>query len=245
MDRQRRDDWPNLDAEAGAAGGDVTPGGGRRELDAPGGVTRELQELGRQLANTTRAAWQSEQRQEIQQELTDGLRLLRDQLTEAVGALRTNPRAQTMTQSMKEQVGKAAETTRATELVDDVRTGLTGGLRELNDQLQRLAARLEHQGGAGGAADAATSGSAVSSVGGAQTAPSTPQVTTGEHAGRTGATAGTIVGGGLIAEEPALAPEQPIVGASQAQLERFGRGEDEGRPDLPGEPESRPLPPRE
>lgn len=237
MDKRRRDEWPNLDAEGGATGREVTPGGGRRDLDAPGGVTRELQELGRQLANTTRAAWQSEQRQEIQQELTDGLRLLRDQLNEAVNTLRTNPRAQTMTQSMKEQVGKAAETTRATELVDEVRGGLTLGLRELNEQLQRLAVRLER--GDGSAADAATGGSAVSSVG-AQTTPSTTQMTGGEQAGRIGATGGTIVGAGLLNEEPGLAPEQPIAGASQAQLERFGRGEVRERPDLPGEPEGRP-----
>lgn len=224
MDRQR-DEWPNLD-EGGGTGGpakDTSSG----EAQPSSGIARELQELGRQLANTARAAWQSEQRQEIQQELTDGIRLLRDQLNETTASLRTNPRAHTMTQAMKEQVSRAAETTRATELAEDVRAGMTAGLRELNDLLQRLTARLERR--EGGEHDAASAHSAVSSVGGEQTTPVTSQMTSGEYAGRTepappAGTAGAVVGAGLMEEEPGLAPEQPIAGASQSQLERFGRG---------------------
>lgn len=223
MDRQR-DEWPNLNEGEGT--GTPVKDASSGAAHPSSGIARELQELGRQLGNTARAAWQSEQRQEIQQELTDGIRLLRDQLSEATTSLRTNPRAHTMSQAMKEQVSRAAETTRATELVDDVRTGMTAGLRELNDLLQRLTARLERR---DGEVDAASAHSAVSSVGGEQTTPVTSQMTSGEYAGRTeslpsAGTAGAVIGTGLMAEEPALAPEQPIAGASQSQLERFGRG---------------------
>lgn len=238
-DKQRRNEWPNLEANteggtAPGAGGGTPSGSGNA-----GAITRELQELGRQLAGTARAAWQSEQRQEIQQEMSEGIRSIRDQLTDTVESLRTNPRAQTMTQSMKEQVGKAAETTRVTEVVDDVRTGLVSGLRELNDQLRRVAERLEHRDDPATSGDAAVAGSAVSSVGGQQTTPSTGQITAGVDAGRPGETpktAGTVVGAGLMNEEPVLAPDAPIAGASQAELERLGRGQDQ-RQGLPDEPE--------
>ena len=239
-DKQRREEWPNLEANTGSgtapgAGGGTPSGSGKA-----GDITRELQELGRQLASTARAAWQSEQRQEIQQEMTEGIRSIRDQLADTVESLRTNPRAQTMTQSMKEQVGKAAETTRVTEIVDDVRGGLVSGLRELNDQLRRVAERLEHRDDRAASTDAAVAGSAVSSVGGQQTTtPSTGQITGGAHAGRPGGTpetAGTVVGAGLMNEEPVLAPDAPIAGASQADLERLGRGQDQ-RQGLPDQPE--------
>ena len=114
----------------------------------PGSVTRELQELGRQLSATARTAWQSERRQELQQEVTEGLRSVSDQLTETIDSVRAHPRTQNVTHTVKEGVDKVAGTTRTTragDLVDDVRTGLASGLRELTDQLRRLTERLERQ----------------------------------------------------------------------------------------------------
>lgn len=248
MDQERRGEFPDLNPGPNTTGttgtaGDAsgTAGGGGQS----GSIARELQELGRQLANTVRAAWESEQRQEIQQEMTDGIRSLRDQLTETVETVRTNPRTRTMTQSMKEQIGKAAETTRVTEVVDDVREGLTLGLAELNDQLRRLSTRLERRDEAGGG-DAATAGSAVSSVGGTATTPMDTQLLGGEGAGRAGAaperaeTAGTMLGAGLLREEPGLAPNAPIAGASQSELDKLDRDREgdraHGLPDMPEGP---------
>lgn len=134
--------------------------------DAPGRITAELQELGRQLASTARAAWQSEKRQEVQQEVVDGLRSLRDQVTEVLDAVRADPRPSTVTRTVRDQVDKVAETVksdprtqsvtqavkdqadkvagtvRALDPVDELRGGLANGLRELNEQLRRLADRL-------------------------------------------------------------------------------------------------------
>jgi len=246
MDQERRGEFPDLNpgpnttGTTGAVGDRSGAAGGGGQ---PGSIARELQELGRQLANTMRAAWESEQRQEIQQEMTDGIRSLRDQLTESVETVRTNPRARTMTQSMKEQIGKAAETTRVTGVVDDVREGLTLGLAELNDQLRRLSTRLERRDEAGGG-EAAKGGSAVSSVGGTALTPMDTQLLGGEGAGRAGATpqraetAGTMLGAGLLNEEPGLAPNAPIAGASQADLDRLNRGGGDDRAHgLPNTPE--------
>ncbi len=156
----------------GAQGGQTGHGGTEEAA-----VTRELQELGRQLAATARAAWQSPRRQELQQDITEGMRSLRDQLTDTIDTVRGNPRAQNVTQTVKENVGKVAETTRASDLVDDVRTGLASGLRELNDQLRRLSERLERQEG-----DTTAAGTAATGASETSTPVGAPSVTDTPHA---------------------------------------------------------------
>ena len=147
MSTKKHDEWPNLEADpkktqeskvsADPTGEKV---GDREEL------TAQFQELGQRLVSTARSAWQSEQRQELQQEITDGLRTVRDQLNEAVDTARTSARNQNVGETVKEQVGKASETLRSNDLLDELRNGLATGLRELNEQLQRISERLERRG---------------------------------------------------------------------------------------------------
>src|SRR5690606_23245624 len=59
---------------------------------------------------------------------------------------RTSARKQNVGETVKEQVGKASETLRSNDLLDELRNGLATGLRELNEQLQRISERLEHRG---------------------------------------------------------------------------------------------------
>ena len=208
-----------------------------------GSVARELQELGRQLTATARAAWESEQRRQIQQELADGLQSLRDQLSEAVESARSHPRAQNVTQSVKEQAGKVAETTRVGDVADDVRGGIATGLRELNEQLRRLRERFER----GDGEPAATTGGGISATpvvthteNAVQAAPPSvtpPAAASGTGAGVAGASAGesTIMGAGLTAEEPALAPE--TAGDDRPTSQSPGSG----LPEAPEGPEGRPT----
>ncbi len=147
MSTKKHDEWPNLEADpkktqepkvtAEPTGEKV---GDREEL------TAQFQELGQRLVSTARSAWQSEQRQGLQQEITDGLRTVRDQLNEAVDTARTSARNQNVGETVKEQVGKASETLRSNDLLDELRNGLATGLRELNEQLQRISERLERRG---------------------------------------------------------------------------------------------------
>lgn len=239
MDEQRREETTFRPDDLGGTGRGRSAGG-------TGSVSDELQELGRRLTNAARAAWESEQRQELQQEMTDGLRMLRDQLTDTVDSLRTHPRAQTMTQSMKEQVNKAAETTHVSEIVDDLRTGLAGGLRELNDLLGKLTTRLERRDEPAGSNDAATDESAVSSVGGPQITASTSQLLHGEQAGRLGESTPTPAGSvstATLNEGAAPTGELPIAGAAQADLSRLERNkEPAARMEEFGQPKHQGLP---
>jgi len=144
----KRDEWPNLDhdpnakAKSGGAGADTGTDAADRE-----DLLRQFQELGQRLATTARAAWQSEQRQDLQQEIKDGLRSVRDQLNDAVDGARSSARTQEMTDNVKEQVNRASESVRSGDFLGEVRGGLALGLRELNEQLRRFTERLEGRDG--------------------------------------------------------------------------------------------------
>jgi hypothetical protein len=153
----KRDEWPNLDHDpegrshtggAGAAGG--ANGSDREDL------LRQFQELGQRLATTARAAWQSEQRQDLQQEIKDGLRSVREQLNDAIEGARSSARTQEVADKVKEQVSRASETVRSGDVLGEVRSGLAMGLRELNEQLRRFTERLEPRDGDTAASDAPT-----------------------------------------------------------------------------------------
>lgn len=171
-------------------------------------ITGELQELGRQLVTTARAAWQSEQRRELQQDITMGLRSVADQLNEAVESVRLNPRSDSVKESMKERVSKVTGAGRAGDLVDDARGTLASGLRELNEQLRRLTERLEREGSASAPGTATTeapettppTGTNASTAGGATLPASDVQV-----APPTSTTARANV--------PDSTPESPRIGA--------------------------------
>src|SRR5690349_11893843 len=101
-DQHKRDEWPNLEADPDGGTGAKASGGGEGDKATSGeDLTRQFQELGQRLVATARAAWQSEQRQELQQEITEGLRTVRDQLNDAVGNVRSSQRAQDMTETVK------------------------------------------------------------------------------------------------------------------------------------------------
>ncbi len=152
MTDKKHEEWPNLEANAtqakeavGDKAEEATAGAKETKSAKEDDVTAQFQELGQRLVSTARTAWQSEQRQEFQQEVTDGLRSVRDQLTEAIDSVRSSSRTQEMKSTVKEKVYKVGETTRTNDLLDELRSGLASGLRELNQQLERLTERLEHR----------------------------------------------------------------------------------------------------
>jgi len=165
----KRNEWPNLDhdpeAKSNTGGAGAAPGADNTDRED---LLRQFQELGQRLATTARAAWQSEQRQDLQQEIKDGMRSVRDQLNEAVEGARSSARTQEMADNVKEQVNRASESMRSGDFLGEVRGGLAMGLRELNEQLRRFTDRLEQRDG--GTTDTA----AASDTSGAGAATATP-----------------------------------------------------------------------
>lgn len=179
----KHNEWPNLESDPGKganSGGAGEPtgtgeptGAGTTDRDD---LMRQFQELGQRLAETARAAWQSEQRQDLQQDIKDGLRTVRDQLNDAVEGARSSARTQGMADTVKEQVNKASETVRSGDFLDELRGGLATGLRELNEQLRRFTDRLEQRDGDTSDAAATTETPGASPATAAIAASSTPEV---------------------------------------------------------------------
>ncbi len=177
MSDKKHGEWPNLEADpTQVPNSKATPNPTGDKANDREDLTAQFQELGQRLVSTARSAWQSEQRQELQQEITDGLRTVRDQLNEAVDNVRTSARAQGVADTVKEQVSKASETARSNELVDELRSGFASGLRELNEQLRRLAERLERRDDAPAAPGATSATAAGAAPDMTPTAAATPEV---------------------------------------------------------------------
>lgn len=171
-EQDRHNEWPNLEADPQPnAGAGAAPKGSDTKTGDREDLTTQFQELGQRLAATARAAWQSEQRQELQQEVTEGLRSVRDQLNDAVGTIRSSTKAQDVTGTVKEKVSQVADTTRANDLLDDLRGGLATGLRELNEQLRRLTERLERRDETPDTAAGATTTASTAATGATSPAP--------------------------------------------------------------------------
>ena len=171
------DEWPNLNDKATEGG---KTGGDSGKVDVAG----EFQELGQRLAATARVLWQSEQRQDLQREVADGLQRLRDQLSGAAETMRANPQVQ----SLKGQIGQKVETGRASDIADDVRSGLTTGLQALNEQLRRFTERLEQR---DAPAEAATTEATPAEAEAAEAAPA-----------QTATAADVAAVAGIVAAEP-------------------------------------------
>jgi hypothetical protein len=199
MGDQRKDEWPNLDDQSNKANE-----GGTNDSGNKSDVANELQELGQRLAATARTLWQSEQRQDLQKDVSDGLRMLRDQLSGAIDTVRANPKVQTL----KDQVGEKVEAGRNSDAFEEVRAGLSTGLRTLNEQLQRFTERMERQ-------DAAAAG-----------APPVPPTETAPSSGATmpeasgvvasdSAPPADIVTGGPLAEAAPATPKTDLPSAPE------------------------------
>lgn len=102
-------------------------------------IVEELSELGRQLGAAFKAAWESEERRKLQQEIREGLAALGDQLEEAVQTARESEALQ----ELRADLQKAVETARQSEPAQDIGEGLLKGLRQINRQLSRLLASWE------------------------------------------------------------------------------------------------------
>ena len=98
----------------------------------------EFTELGEQFRRVFKAAWESQERKDIQDEIRDGLNNLAEEINKAAKNVRDTDTAQKVESNLKNvradvQSGKVA---------DDMRGGLAKALRGLRDALDDLADRF-------------------------------------------------------------------------------------------------------
>ncbi len=100
-----------------------------------GAVVEELRSLGRQLGETFRAAWASEERQRIEAEIREGIQIFVSEVDKAFGEVRQSE----VPHRVREEAGQLADSLKSGELPQKARSGMVEGLRRLSDELRKLA----------------------------------------------------------------------------------------------------------
>jgi hypothetical protein len=93
----------------------------------------QLNELGKNLRDTLRTAWESDERRKLQQEIEVGLANLGDSLSQAAKEFSNSPTGQNLTQDVKDM----HERWQTGEVGTKVRSEITEALRTVNQELQK------------------------------------------------------------------------------------------------------------
>ena len=99
-------------------------------------LTNELNQLGENLANLLRAAWESEERRSVEREITTGLEQMNKKLADAADQIRHDAALNQAKRSAKE----AWETAHGPQVLNELRMGVLDTLKAINADLARRAA---------------------------------------------------------------------------------------------------------
>lgn len=102
------------------------------------GLTDEFSTMGKNLIGILRAAWEHPERQRLQQEIEDGLVGLGVTLRKEAQTVAEHPASQ----RIKDEVNDLGNRVRSGEVEAKVRTELTGALRIMNTELEKVAQML-------------------------------------------------------------------------------------------------------
>ena len=98
-----------------------------------GDIGDQLNELGKNLRDALRTAWESDERRKLQQDIEVGLANLRDSLNQAATDFSSSQTGQTL----KEDVKDLNERWKTGEVGSKVRTEIADALRTVNQELQK------------------------------------------------------------------------------------------------------------
>lgn len=97
-------------------------------------IKDELKRLGRELHSTAKAAWESEERRELQAEIVSGLSALVSEIEKALKEFRQGPEGEALEAKVHEVKAKAE----SGEVASEGRQTLLRILREINAELGRV-----------------------------------------------------------------------------------------------------------
>jgi len=100
-------------------------------------LAEEFRNLGKNLVGATRAAWDSPQRQKLQQEIESGLQDVRD----AIRKEAENWGESTTAQRLREDVENVSERVRSSDIENTLRRELLAALHNVNQELEKLTER--------------------------------------------------------------------------------------------------------
>lgn len=99
-----------------------------------GEIADELKRLGKQLHSTAKAAWESEERRQLEAEIVSGLNALASEIERTLRECRITPEGEVLEARAREVKEKA----KSGELGVEVRRGFLRVLRQVNAELERL-----------------------------------------------------------------------------------------------------------
>lgn len=104
-------------------------------------LTAEIARLAEAFTNAVRAAWNSDQRRQLEHDLSRGLRGLVENVEGRLVEFNRSEQGQ----ELREQAGRVVEKVRTSKVTEDVRDGLTKGLSAVAAELQEFAERMEQR----------------------------------------------------------------------------------------------------
>lgn len=99
----------------------------------------ELNRLAESFGQAVQAAWNSEQRHQLEADLNRGLRSLVDNVESILKQFNESDQGQ----ELKEQAGKVVEKVRTSKVTADLKEGLTKGLQTVASEMKEFAQDLE------------------------------------------------------------------------------------------------------
>jgi ElaB/YqjD/DUF883 family membrane-anchored ribosome-binding protein len=99
----------------------------------------ELNRLAESFGQAVRAAWNSEQRHQLETDLNRGLRSLVDNVESILKQFNESEQGQ----ELKEQAGKVVEKVRTSQVTAELKEGLAKGLQTVAEELQEFTQELE------------------------------------------------------------------------------------------------------
>jgi hypothetical protein len=97
-------------------------------------LAAEFAALGKRFGEAMSAAWNSEERQQLQNDLKDGLNRFTEEVNTSIGKMRESK----VSQKVETGVQQAASDVKSGRVGDEVRKGLVTALRSLSDALDRM-----------------------------------------------------------------------------------------------------------
>jgi hypothetical protein len=104
-------------------------------------VSAELRNLGRQLAETFKTAWASEERKKVEGEIRQGVKTFVDEMDKAIREVKKSPAAQ----KMREEAVEIKTRAESGELSQKTKANMAQGLRWLSEELEKLANQFTPQ----------------------------------------------------------------------------------------------------
>ncbi len=112
------------------------------QTQGEGDVVEALRNLGEQLSRTVKAAWESPQRQEIEQEIRQGMKELATEVDKAFKEVKQSPAGQ----RVREEATEVKSNIESGEAARRARNSLSQGLHWLSTELAKLADQFQPAG---------------------------------------------------------------------------------------------------